>query len=1280
MTRTGAFGFSENYQAKINKCIYDGLPNFPKKYTDPLLPLVGKGPCIIFVLDGSGSMQSALNNIQENIKNLLLPLDANGINQIGVVIYSDTEEGNILHGTVDSAKRDPLWLQNIKETAEWGGSVATDLTGILDPVEFMKQAHQHRRLDDMVCQLWTSMIQSTPDEPVKTESTNGDDECYVLKTFSGGLEESAKWIGEFPAGKNRQHGGLGYGGDHEEALMSAILAVMAAFGPDHISDVHMIVCTDAPPHLKASGEALSERESFKYLGLPCDEDYVGTIFDMTYVAGVTISLILSGRENWTPGIANQPNIIVQHRHKTLEYSYRLMVAMVNSLAIFMSGKSQLPVQPNGDQTKMLADKLKIDEREVAGTIHQYTQSWNEVSITVHDSFQPTFPMPRINMSDKETNERIVGAFMKLFQDDPMIGLFMGPIAWIFFKAKGSLGDSFYDDWSQFTTRMGQTKYGGNPIVAALFNVMFVESRLNNTAELEEELEKFSETDQPNVSGKVLVYDGKPLSQNTFQNIGTFITMDMIDPLMDAVTNFKLLTVEEASALGYDLTKDLPLIERKYLPASVLNTGKYLNLVWALVMDNTTMPPRACAFKVACIMLAKMTGHNIIVALRLAAYRFVQKNVMRYLAFLIDDAFVPREDKNPLVNYKWWLQPVALDILIKVLQSLNATIAPHLVDRIIFLQRMVQLYRRWNDDLTINVSKSTQVAQKAGRLAKCEADYWVPETLIGPKGCVICKSVHDKYTDEGQTNPETRIGLKYHEDGTKHLPPNFKEDVLIEKNMDTVCSQCVCHYSVQNGPNNLEDGVRRGRGSNKPLCFMCRKYRHRNDLEVHIRHCTICKDKWIFASSSDNWTCAKCEHGAELDTITTYHGTITMTVMELTLFNPSVLKGIASIYGLEQCIVIMLFRARQNKENFFENMMLLGLIRPELSGKKLPMTTPVEVDASQFSIKLPNGIKIKPFPEWPFGQHTIAELIEDMTINSQTARQQLSTIKATRLHQPCDLGLCETELHPLSHLVSPCGQCAFVTCRTCLIGMTRVRPGTVTPIPRLICICGRGLSPETLGRINRRVHNASILAAQCAVDGNMSHRIAVCKGGPHPVLEDKEPTGKYSIKCRSGRVRVLEPYVGTCGVDNPDDDTTEYQCPECTSAQETYNVYLATQEAQDKARLDNIMIHTKEDVEEVMKAHASGTVFRKCPGCENNGVTNYVTLEYVGCCSHIHCGTCQMHWCWICRANFNTSNECYQHMNEFDDSDHEDDDDNHRDCYNVHWDTPLDNTDDVICVE
>ena len=118
----------------------------------------------------------------------------------------------------------------------------------------------------------------------------------------------------------------------------------------------------------------------------------------------------------------------------------------------------------------------------------------------------------------------------------------------------------------------------------------------------------------------------------------------------------------------------------------------------------------------------------------------------------------------------------------------------------------------------------------------------------------------------------------------------------------------------------------------------------------MRHCTICKDKWIFASSSDNWTCAKCEHGAELDTITTYHGTITMTVMELTLFNPSVRKGIASIYGLEQCIVIMLFRARQNKENFFENMMLLGLIRPELSGKKLPMTTPVEVDASQFSIK------------------------------------------------------------------------------------------------------------------------------------------------------------------------------------------------------------------------------------------------------------------------------------------------------------------------------------------
>lgn len=44
----------------------------------------------------------------------------------------------------------------------------------------------------------------------------------------------------------------------------------------------------------------------------------------------------------------------------------------------------------------------------------------------------------------------------------------------------------------------------------------------------------------------------------------------------------------------------------------------------------------------------------------------------------------------------------------------------------------------------------------------------------------------------------------------------------------------------------------------------------------------------------------------------------------------------------------------------------------------------------------------------------------------------------------------------------------------------------------------------------------------------------------------------------------------------------------------------------------------------------------CPKC-------YVLIEKHGGCLHMHCTKCNIHICWLCKAIFESSNECYAHM-------------------------------------
>jgi len=53
----------------------------------------------------------------------------------------------------------------------------------------------------------------------------------------------------------------------------------------------------------------------------------------------------------------------------------------------------------------------------------------------------------------------------------------------------------------------------------------------------------------------------------------------------------------------------------------------------------------------------------------------------------------------------------------------------------------------------------------------------------------------------------------------------------------------------------------------------------------------------------------------------------------------------------------------------------------------------------------------------------------------------------------------------------------------------------------------------------------------------------------------------------------------------------------------------------------------------------GVLMRLCPG----GCGNYVYRTNEEVCGHMHCEACGVHWCWLCRARYDTARECYDHM-------------------------------------
>jgi len=1258
--------------AEMQRYIDNLQDAFPKHYIKDLRQGAGRGKVLCLIIDGSGSMGTVLSNVQQSLRDLGHVLAANGITHIAYIIFSDYDRGSFID--LDASTVAP-WFTNIIESPDWNRS----MTPVFIPyannsAAFLKAARAHRSIDKGLVDMWEIMIGSCNE----SQDAPTDAKKVFMGSF-GDINTVIKEIGQFSAGRT-----LGSGGDRDEAHPTSLLAALAALG----GGAHVIFMGDASPHISgASLERKREQDTLRKMGLPWGKDYVRKVFEMAYLMGARVSILNSGPD-WTAGVADFPGNMVANHCNLGDKSF-MLAALANTLAFFMTGKSQLPMTPTPGQLMAIGIKLMLsDNAAVMGAIGPHIQ-FGTTQCSVYEPAVGTFPMLRIDMSDKEANDVIFRAFMALLKENPILALILGPLAAPFFKAKGSLGDDINDEWQSFTTGLAR-QHG--VVVAALFNEMFVAARLSNTDELGEALYKmykmYEMCKMVRTQGqltRVIVYTGDPLPHDTFQQFGLYLTQKMGVSLLAAVDKFKILTEEEAIALGHNLDNSVPLLARTYLPAWILESdpsGQFLNLVWALAMENATMPPKANAFKLSCVLLANATHLTVIPELRLAAYRFVfgEANYMKYLAFLLDDDFVPREDKNPLISGKWWFQPMALNILVKVLETFNATVSPDKVDRIRLLQKIVALVKRRNDELSIGLEQSTLTFQKAGRVVMCHAGHWMPETLFGPDGCVYCIGIHPPNTEE---NRENRFnGQTFHGDGTPHLTPDPElKTVVIDSAMDTVCSNCECHYSVLDKPITRKDGSKRGYGNFQPRCWNCRSRRDRT--MAPIRTCQQCNAKWVFGTPSEDWSCVYCEYGDKLASSTTYAGTVTTTVTELALGNSDVLEGIAASYGLTPSFVKMLLIEYQGGNNFLEvDLRLLGFIRSDLS--KL-MTVPTQPPPESYVFGIPTGKRIKSTC-WPFDKHTSPDG-QYAIANAQEIQSLLSTLMNNSLRGECNLGLCDSETHPVGQLVSLCGACSYCSCRGCLRKMTQCRTGTVVPVMRLVCPCGRGICQKALDTIHKKGHLTTTLAAECAAHGKLDGRLGLCLGAHHLIPGTVDT---YQVMCRHQRVTVLPPYTGVCGADNPDDDVDNYRCRECAAVEDTYDVRQAEirnarerEEAASQAVRDDAMIHTKADIEEVMKAYPPGTTFRKCPGCEKQGQTNYATFDNLGACSHMQCGKCKHHWCWLCRADFTTAADCYAHMNSLDGGyDYNDDDDDedfrvHRNAYGVSADAELSNTDDVI---
>lgn len=1282
---------------------------------------------VVLVMDVSGSMEVNVEftkNVLTDFKEVLVAVGMDS--KIHLVFYSDYDVTKVDTKNVARDTIEPDWFTlGIKASGGYDELPPRDQQMIdrlvakypKDPFAFMSELKLPGRPDikqmfELALIAYVEMHDiSTDDQEVAGGHQLTDDE--VFKVAGSGIDDIISALDKVVLGNTIK----GSGGDIPEAGLTVAMAIAeAAANVKSNTDIHvnMIFLTDAAFHVCDSTEARRERAYLESHGLPGDiptcmsllerlghriilctprntyADRRGTIryppdrYDITK-DGSFIQMLtkFSNCDAFVhPDFMRKPDVF--------------MAVLLNAFSVLMSGIVQQPWNPSTEEIALIKGKIGGTDADTIQLMRTLTNAFREMRTTVNGDVSPSVSLPRINTGDKETNQKIVQAFVSIMNKHPVMLCMLKFLSPIFYKAKSSVSEADHKAFTDFMSKMAKKDRNTHAAV----NAIFVESRLNNRHELEDALEKFYTTTCPNPlteTDRVLIFDGEPLPRDTFVQLGQFLTEGMIKGLKVAMKCFRVVTLKEAGELGRDIRPDVEYADRGYLPLKILaGTATNLHLVWSLALNNETMPPRSCAFKVATIIVAQGAGLDTIVHLRMAAVNFLRANYKKYLALFVDDKYQIPDDRNPMETHNWWFSPLALNLLIKVLETIQPE--KHLVDRANFALRVIRAIKPLNDQLPVKVKGERVDAARSARLLKCPSGEWMPETLFikrrGPPhgksddpyacpantDCVYCEGVHGEFTDEGRDNRaaffdrEKRRGTQYHMDGSPQVEPSHElktrgiNNVCMDDDMDTVCSSCKRHYSVVDGPQDLADGTKRGRGNNAPRCFNCRrvskieKARREKNPAVY-RTCRMCKAEWVFGTSAKDWICVYCEHGATLGVMKIFTGEFNITIRQLLAHpdNADLLQKYAANFGLTSDVMGLIVRmdelhaSDKTSPRFHkEPQRFLGQMR---SPADKTMTEVKQFPVEAYGpVSYPAGCKINSVGEWPYPTRTIDDPPYNVT-NMNHIINGLMNIRTQRLRGECDLGLCDAETHNAIDLVSLCGECTFRACKFCVRSMTQNRPGTIIPVARLSCPCGRAICEDTMHKIGR--HDQLILkeAQKALKAGNTQNRIALCCGSHRVETLYGKKTGRVLYDCSGVRARNLPPFNGVCGADNPDDNTEDYRCPTCLEKEELYQQMLLEElrkkEQEDRRR--KAFVESEEDIEIIKQSYPSGTILRRCPKCK-------VPIAFTWGCAHMTCGNpmCRTHWCWLCGLDCKTTAATYRHMNEREHAH----DEFHRDTYNV----------------
>ena len=206
---------------------------------------------------------------------------------------------------------------------------------------------------------------------------------------------------------------------------------------------------------------------------------------------------------------------------------------------------------------------------------------------------------------------------------------------------------------------------------------------------------------------------------------------------------------------------------------------------------------------------------------------------------------------------------------------------------------------------------------------------------------------------------------------------------------------------------------------------------------------------------------------------------------------------------------------------------------------------------------------------------------------------------------CVIGTCSKPVM----LYSPCGNCEFKICIKCMNMHYKINYNKVYTLNKFKCLCTNNICSDTLVLLEK---------SYISLYGYVKN-----------LESSKNDQYGYCIDCKD---IVIKHSNAECNNDDIDDSSIR-----CVNCSKKYSEYLKNQ-----VDLDSI-----ESVTNLIKSGSfkKNTLFRKSPCC---GKYFHRTDNS---CAHMTC-MCGLHWCWTCKARFNTSIECYNHMGLYDNYDND----------------------------